>query len=42
MQAGSDLFEKRARIYSDRPRNVFDVEMVEKNMVLVHVGDPVM
>lgn len=40
MQAANDLLGKRAAVYSGRPRNVFDVEIVERNMVLANIDEP--
>lgn len=40
MQAAIDLLEKRPKIYSGRPRNVFDVEIVERSLVLANIDEP--
>lgn len=35
-----DILEKRPKIYSGRPRNVFDSEIVEQSMVLANIDEP--
>jgi hypothetical protein len=40
MQAANELLEKRHKVYSGKPRNVFDAEIVEGSMVLANIDEP--
>ena len=40
MQAATDILEKRAKLNSGRPHNHFEVDIVEKRMVLANIDEP--
>ena len=40
MQAATDILEKRAKLNSGRPHNYFEVDIVEKRMVLANIDEP--